>query len=441
MSQARIEKLLETRIGLSADTIGSDVIAKAVQKRRNACAIETFEQYVAFLQRSTKEWDELVEAVLVPETWFFRNKNSFLFLAEYVRTEWIKKADRQPLRLLSIPCSSGEEPYSIAITLFELGLSQRDFQLDAVDLSRKSLQKALIGDYGRESFRGAQEFSFRDRFFTRHGMSYQIHHMLKDAVNFMQGNLLELETGNLQQAYDVIFCRNLLIYLGESAKIKTIQTLDRLLTEKGVLFVGHAERSAFKGLPFLWISQPGVFACRRAKEESISPESKQLIEGAAPRPSQGPLSSQTRLPPENPRFERRSTERFVLKPDAARRAKAGSPEKPYTGVERRKAENANAKRLEMARQLADQGKLDEALEQCERVLKQNPANVQAYFLKGLIFQALRNEKKAEEFLNKTLYLSPNHYEALSYLRLIAEHRGDRKKAERLKLRMERIQET
>ena len=441
MTQTIIERLLEERIGLSAETVGSDLIAKTVQKCLKARKNLTLKQYLASLQSSEDEWNEFVETILVPETWFFRNNNAFLFLAEYIRTEWRQGAAGRKLCLLSIPCSSGEEPYSIAITLFDSGLSQNEFQLDAVDLSRKSLQKARDGNYGRESFRGAQDFSFRDRFFTRQGMLYQIHREVKDAVHFAQGNLLELDDWGRKKSYDVIFCRNVLIYLGQIAKTKAVKTLDRLLTEQGVLFVGHAERPVFKGMPFEWVTQPGVFACRRAKSPNLSPETKPRSVASAFLPSPEIPAPISELPPEIPRFERRRTERFILEPKAVQRTARRSEDTLYTGVERRQSEDENAKRLEAARQLADQGKLTEALENCERVIQEEPANVQAYFLKGLIFQALRNEKGAEEFFHKALYLNPNHDEALAYLLLIAEHRGDREKAERLRLRMQRIQGT
>ncbi len=437
MTLAIIEKLLEDRIGLSADTIGSDMIAKAVQKRRQSCKIRTIDQYLVSLQNSEDEWNKFVETVLVPETWFFRHENAFRFLAEYIRTEWVKGRTRRMLRLLSVPCSSGEEPYSIAMTLLDSGLSQEEFQLDAVDLSRKTLQKAREGVYGRESFRGAQDFSFRDRFFVRHGMLYQIHQKVKDAVHFTQGNVLELEDWSTARPYDVIFCRNVLIYLGQAAKTKVVQTLDRLLADRGIMFVGHAERPVFRDLSVEWLPQSGVFACRRVKSERVSLERK-------PPPDKPPCrSSQAEpvpLPPEKPQFERRRTERFITKPDAPRSADNAPEATPYTGIDRRKAENENAKLLDTARLFADRGKLTEALENCDRVIKKEPANVQAYFLKGLIFQAQRNDRWAEEFFNKTLYLDPRHSEALDYLLLIAEQRGDREKVRRLKQRIERIQE-
>ena len=396
MTLTIIEKLLEERIGLSADTIGSDLIAKTVQKRQKACKLQTLEQYLAFLHASKDEWDELVETVLVPETWFFRHENSFLFLADYIRTEWMGKTGSRILRLLSIPCSSGEEPYSIAMTLFELGLSQENFQLDAVDVSRKNLQKARLGSYGRESFRGAREFTFRDRFFQRDGNSYQIHHTLQDAVNFIQGNLLDLKGWKPIAPYNVIFCRNVLIYLGQAAKTKVVHTLDRLLTKEGILFVGHAERPVFKGLPFTWVSQPGVFACRRHETEPMPAAPTRQTENPVLRPPQT-VPPESQHPREIPRFERRRTERATLKPDSIRATENTSAETSYSDVERREDENKNTTRLDMARQLADRGKLAEALETCEHVIEKEPANVQAYFLKGLIFQALRNETELKNF--------------------------------------------
>jgi chemotaxis protein methyltransferase WspC len=95
--------------------------------------------------------------------------------------------------------------------------------------------------------------------------------------------------------------------------------------------------------------------------------------------------------------------------------------------------------LDKARQLADQGNLEKALRLCEKCLKQNAVNIQCHFLMGLLYQASGDQKKAEECLNRVIYLDPNHQEALSHMAVIARHQGDQAKAVLLQKRIERLQ--
>ncbi len=477
MSLTAIETLLEEKIGLSVDAVGTEVIAKAVENRMRISGVTDHQHYLARLLTSPKEWDELLETVVIPETWFFRNRQSFVYLGQLIRSEWLPMSKDSVLRVLSVPCSTGEESYSIAMTLKEAGLAINRFHIDAIDLSRRALQKAAQGVYGPESFRGKGNFAFREQYFIRLENSFQMSASIKNTVCFMQGNLIDEQSFAAEEAYDVIFCRNLLIYLGESAKLQAVNRLATLLAKNGILFVGHAERPAFNDLDFRWIRQSGVFACQRSNEiHNISQRSSpkaarhsEFVEGKQkgtailkkkngrqspskkkkqypewhPEPVEGPVewSKQTSLhrpqrqvkPLLPAEFERRKTERFAAEPHQE------PGEQPVPFVDRRKPRDEATTLLDTARQFADQGALEEALELCDKVLRRDVAHVHAHFLKGLIHQALGDEAQAEQWLNRTVYLEPNHHEALHYLAFLAEFKGDHKKSLLLRQRMERIQ--
>ena len=117
-----IENLLRKKIGIDANIIGSRKIAKAVEIRRSLCGVGNVNDYLQILHTSTQEFDELVELIVVPETWFFRDSQPYHALTNYVRSQWSNKFHHSKLRLLSVPCSTGEEPYSLAMTLLDLGL-------------------------------------------------------------------------------------------------------------------------------------------------------------------------------------------------------------------------------------------------------------------------------------------------------------------------------
>jgi len=424
MSLTMIESLLEKGIGVSADAIGPGVIAKAVRFRVAECGLADIKAYLNFLKTSEEEQGNLIEAVVVPETWFFRNKNSFSFLSNSVTGEWLPKHRGDRLRVLSVPCSTGEEPYSIIMALMDAGIGGDRFHIDGVDISEAALASAKSGVYTKGSFRG-DDLSFRQRYFEPKGDAYQLNADVIKEARFIKGNLLDNSLFMDQELYDIIFCRNLLIYLSSEAKRRIFEILNQLLAKSGILFLGHAERQAAIEWGFAGIPEFGVFACRkeRRKRENgskpavhVQPQPCQrLFEKAGKRPRA--------LPRSHPRvsiddvFEPKV---FSEQPDS--RGSLEDQEDLFNDVQR----------------LADQGSLLSALELCETFLRKNPVHVEAHFLMGLMLEALDNEERAEEFFNKAIYLNPNHYESLNHLSFVVEHRGDKKRAAYLRRRAQRV---
>src|SRR2546421_6202395 len=116
-----IEVLLREAIGLDAASIGSGLIDRTVRLRMKNLGLKQVEEYRKALAASRAEWNELIEAIVVTETWFFRDREPFAALVRLVRDEWLPAHPTAPLRLLSLPCSSGEEPYSLAMALLAAG--------------------------------------------------------------------------------------------------------------------------------------------------------------------------------------------------------------------------------------------------------------------------------------------------------------------------------
>lgn len=431
------QALLEDRIGLSPESLGGDTIRKALSRRMNACGASDMASYLKILRSSATEWDALLELVVVPETWFFRNKESFAFLTRHVRTQWPSEAASLELRVLSVPCASGEEPYSVAMALADTGLLQNGVEIDAMDISLAALEKASHGIYGPESFRGSN-LSFRDRYFTQVPYGHRIDPVVKAMVRFQRANLMDEGRFSDIAPYNVIFCRNLLIYLSDKGKKRAMAVLDRLLKPGGLLFVGHVERSLIWNPEFQWIRQPGVFACQRVEtnglltgiESSRGPSTRRRSiqpsiqrPPAAPSLAGGPANRKTLTPPVP------SKESPTVRHPETYAPPAFSPKNKVV-----------EEYLEQAQRLADQGKMDEAFQMCEKSVSKNAFHVQAHFLMGLICHAMDDEKRAEEAFNKAVYLDPGHHEAMSHLAFIMEHRGERDKAERLRLRARRIRE-
>jgi|JFJP01.1.fsa_nt_gi Methylase of chemotaxis methyl-accepting proteins len=437
MTQAAIEALLRQKIGLDAVTIGTNTIARSVHRRMADCGLTDIKIYLTKLQASAPELEELIETVVIPETWFFRDREPFVFLSRYVQSEWLPKNAGQTLRVLSLPCSTGEEPYSIAIALLSAGFSQKNFTIDAADISKVAIQKARRGVYGKNSFRD-QNLDFRSRYFSSMGDLYQLHDMVRGKVNFIQGNILDRYFLFGQIPYDVIFCRNLLIYFDEAGRNQTIQLLNRLLKTQGILFLGHSEAGQKLPPEFGSVRHSLAFAYRKtalsdsvqAKKDTSNSKLSAFDREPKPAETRDDLKSYKSSNTHSKSWNSNSGYLGGGDPSEILRVRsialaAGEP----------KSASAD---LETARCLADRGQLQEAARLCETYLSQNRTNADAYVLLGQVYQATGDRLQAEQYFQKATYLKPNHYQGLIHLALLKEERGDLAGAAIIRQRIQRL---
>jgi len=394
--QKQIESLLEEKIGLSVKAVGHERIRHVVSQRMASCGITDQSAYFEYLSGSEQEWEELVESVVIPETWFFRNQNSFLFLVQYLMTEWQPRNPDHLLRILSIPCATGEEAYSVAMTLTDAGFPLERLHLDGADISARSLRKAAQGIYSRESFREKENIR-------------QISAAVRQKIRWIRGNLLDPEFLINEMPYHIIFCRNLMIYLSDSARRQAVSAIQRLLFSEGLLFVGHAELPLFSLPGMTRITQPGVFAFR--KESGVAEKSKPLEK------------AEKRIRPFLP-----AVVSSVPTPEIT--VKLPSP----TFIKQKPGEVREENLLEQAEKFADQGYLDKAAELYKKHLSDHPTDAQAHFMMGLMMLAMKDDIAAENWFNKAIYLDPKHREALHHLALIREKHGDSVGANHLRQR-------
>jgi chemotaxis protein methyltransferase WspC len=421
-----IVTLLSQRIGLDATVIGDRKIARAVEERRIACGSLDLKAYFQTLQVSQPEFNALVEQIVVPETWFFRDRKPFDFLISYVRSQWLFKSSTEPLRVLSLPCSTGEEPYSIAIALLEAGLSAHRFRIDAIDISQAALLKAQQGLYGQHSFRG-DDWVERTHYFQAIEPQYLVSPLVRSTVHFQQGNVLEA-FANSTRLYDVIFCRNLLIYLDPTACMRVFNTLNRLLSPTGLLFVGASEAGKVPSDRFSFVQQPFTFAFRKlesAPHYSISAEQTQLTTS----PQARYLSAQKTILPDNNKVDTKSAKSIKNYPHSTIDSQTEIASSSIPTVHQN---------LQSARELADSGYLTAAIAQCQAYLKTHAIDAEAHLLLGTLYQATSQYEEAERYFQKALYLQPNYHDALMHFALLKEFRGDVMGAERLQQRLQRL---
>lgn len=396
-----IVALLHERIGFNPASIGPDKLLAAVRSSLEGRDIADPVLFLEGLRRGNQTFQEIVDAVIVPETWFFRDGEPFELVKRYV-SDWTSRSKGQVLRCLSLPCSTGEEPYSIAMTLLDHGLEPGRFSIDAVDISPKSLERAKQGIFGAYSFRSA-DLSFRARYFESRGTTYHLRKMVRERVRFAHGNLLDPLFMNDGRQYDIVFCRNLLIYFDPSAWKVAIKTLDRLLKDTGLLFMGHAEMLDLAAPDFESVRFPGGFAYRKRSR------------GGAVRPTReaGGRRTPVKVRPKPPAAGRNR----VAAPTNLR---AQQPEKPVASP----AAPESAQGLQRAGELADSGRLVEAEAACAEYLAKYPGSASAYSLLGLIKEADGQTQAAEAHYRRALYFDPKHHETMIHLALLLEGRGD-----------------
>lgn len=431
--------VLSTLRRLTGMNLARNTVEQAVQRRMEATGETVRKAYADSLDDA--ELRELVELVVVPESWLFRDPQAFAVAGDFVRRRLAGGA--KIVRILSIPCAGGEEPYSMAMALCDAGVKPESFVIDAVDLSAACIARAEAGVFGRNAFRG-RELSFRERYFTAIGNGeYRIHDALRARIRFGQGNILEGTLGSANQ-YDVIFCRNLLIYFDEPTTASAIGRLSAHLAEDGMLLAGYAEVPSFVRHGFSALPHRQAFALRKDVKRPGAP-ARAALPASTARPAPPALPVRAAQPP-RPAATPRGREAGLQGAFAAAAATAANPaRRPLGGGTLGEGRAAvpplaaagDDSLLKHARRLADGGKLVEADSACREFLAQQPESAEAYFILGMLAETSGKPADAEAQLKRCLYLQPDHYEALCHLALLQEQGGNSSAAATLKARAAR----
>lgn len=411
--EERFFSFLKDRIGLDVASVGEVIVERALRLRAKVTQSANSDAYWYLLQSSADEQQALIEAVIVPETWFFRYAESFASLARLARARVALLNGSRPLRILSLPCSTGEEPYSIAMTLLDADLRPAQFSIDAMDISPLSIQRARRAVYGKNSFRSS-DVSFRERYFTATEEGFELQPRVRERVDFRAGNLLDPAL-LAQTAYDFVFCRNLLIYFDQPTQQHVFEVLKRLTRDDGALFIGPAEGSLLTRMGMRSMGLPQTFAfCHHVQPVAI--------------PAQGAAAFPLSRPAPSPRAMPRPLSR------AAAPTSYSSMPKPVAGAP---LNDTVATLLASIATLANEGKSAEARAACERFLQAHPPEAQVFYWLGLLSEVEGGTAQAQGFYRKALYLQPQHPEALAQLAALLAAQGDSAGARRLNERAAR----
>ena len=381
-------------------------LARNLAPRLAACGRDDCTSYLALLRdpaEGPREFDNLIAVLTIGETFFFRHAELFEGLRAVVLPDLIaRNRSQRRLRIWCAGCSTGAEPYSLAIVLRrDLGaeLAGWDITLIATDINRDFLTRAGAGVFDEWAFRSTPPDLRRDCF-TPAGRSWALNPRFKEGVSFQYHNLVTdpfpSQLNNLF-AFDLILCRNVMIYFDTDLVRKVLASFHKSLVEGGWLLVGHAEPNVELFQRFRTVNAPSnaVLYQKSAGESSPAWEVRPLPPVAAPQadaflPFQpAPLPSVPRWRPE------------PLPP--APRPEGGSLEM-----------------LAAVRSLADRGAWEEALEGCRDLVATDRLEPLVHLCHGLVLEQLGRHADAEEALRRALYLDRRCVLAHYYLALLLQ---------------------
>jgi chemotaxis protein methyltransferase WspC len=378
------------------ESLGDRTVARAIRRRLDELSL-TPPAYAALLRTSSEERQNLTEELVVPETYFLRHEQSFEALTKWAFSVALKGTAEQPLRLLSAACSSGEECYSVALTLLEAGLRPDRFRIDAADISHRHLAVAREALYGTNSFRTPEARKLRDVWCAAEGNRYRLKEEVCSTVTFHHADLTSGPPATGVALYQVIFCRNVLIYFNEAARRRTLANLRGILAPDGLLFLGPSDLPLACREGFTPCEWPMSFAVRKG------PAQKEYGVPVTERPASDRRRSPTKPP-------------LKTAPQARPVVAASVPTQP-------KPPPVTVDPLAAVGELADRGRLDEALRLLTPHLATAAPQPQAYLLLGLINDASGNRPAAESAYRKALYLDPANRDATLNLCLLLEATG------------------
>jgi len=242
-----ISDLIYKNSGLKFEQDSKYLIQRRLSQRIQLLNLDSFQRYYYYLlydQNREAEMDNIFDLITTNETYFFREEKQLKAFSEEILPEIIQEKQAKGehrIRVWSAGCSTGEEPYSIAMILYEKpNLKGWDIDIFASDISSKALAKARKAVFTSNSFRNVNE-DIINTYFIKEGDKYKLKDHIRNMVTFGKLNIIDEKKLVLLGELDVIFCRNVLIYFDTEAKKKAVENFYSRLRKNGFLLLGHSE--------------------------------------------------------------------------------------------------------------------------------------------------------------------------------------------------------
>jgi chemotaxis protein methyltransferase CheR len=398
--------------GLHFERRNQKLLERGLLHRMAALKIDSFEDYYDYLvlhQESRQELKKLLPFLTIGETYFFRYHAHFEALGEIITRMRanIHHGEKLKLRLWSAGCSTGEEAYSMAMTVMEAipDWKKHDISVIATDIDNRALKRAREGIYGQWAMR-VMEKHYLDRYFDKSGKKFRINDEAKSLVCFAHHNLTAPPPFD-GETFHVIFCRNVTIYFTIDITRQIIEHLAGALKPQGYIFLGHSETMAQISNRFERHSHNGSFYYRKkaATDDNLVAPRPALHMAPAPmkaRQTKAPVPVKTApLPVATTVLDWEKL--LLLARELFREEKFAETAELLQDILQHRPEHTGALTLQ-GFTLANDGRFTEALEVCEKALQVDDLLPEAYYLKGLIYEMTERLPEACEEYRKAILL-------------------------------------
>lgn len=383
-------ELVLNKIGLEISTVGNFILESAISKRMKYTALDQ-KNYAEKLAVSESEQLALTQLLLISESWFERESEPILSaLKELEKT-------KKSIKILSLPCARGEEPITILYYALNYKFPISNISIEGYDASLLAIEQAKLFSYGEYSFRGTSQ-SFKNNLFDPHGPRLQLKKYFQGVFEFDQTNILDDDWKPKFKKYDLIACRNLLIYLKPECQVLVLKKLSALLDDGGLLILGAAEAGLANGHPLKCInSSPLVF-----KNEVIKNQTNHQSLNNLDRP---------RVRKNTVSLKVQEIRKDINKVDSVNESK-----NRITTLDSYEIKNLTEKIFK----LADSGQVDLAFEMALETLEIYPEDANILFVLGLINSSFGQIDEARQWLIKALNSQPSFEEAQMLLQTLCE---------------------
>ncbi|MDP9102120.1 MAG: protein-glutamate O-methyltransferase CheR [Actinomycetota bacterium] len=405
---ATVRTLLARAAGLAFDESRRESLGYSLGARIEETGSRSVAAYLDTVSRDPAERQRLLDEVTIQETHFFRNPPQIRALRTHVLPELVRHAatNGKRLRVWSAGCSTGEEPYSVAMMIRELLPSTAgwDVKVVATDVSERALEQARLAVYGARAVQMATPEEL-DTFFVPHpGGTYEVRQDVRDLVELRHHNLVtEQPPFGAEDRVDLILCRNVTIYFSRDTTRSLMQRLHACLRDGGYLFLGHSETlwqvSDDFRLVALGTGDSSAFVYRRVEpgeeRRRVLPDRRTADEGPPPpglERRQGPRRGSAIIEVlTKPR-------RLPLTREPARTPLFGAA--PV-------AVDASVDALPAVRAALAEGAYEHAAELAAAMVAKDPMRAEAHYLRGLAMVNLSRDADALVDLRKSVYLDPS----------------------------------
>lgn len=417
-------RLIEKRTGLAANTqFRADLETLLYNLAQGE--VESFIKQLETMPEHAPQWQMLINALTIGETYFFRDPTHFRLLKTHILPALVLKRrqqGQQALNIWSVGCATGEEPYSIAITLYEFlnDLPTWTIRLIGTDLNARALEMARQGVYRKWAFRqpATNDGQFLQRYFDLTPEGPRIRKHINQMVAFRTGNIL---SGPPLPQLDIIFCRNVLIYF-KGYQVEAVENmLYEALAPGGWLILGQSEAIRFHRERWVTHLFPGSTIYQKPAK-SLSLPNGQFAYKEHQQPALEITETQEISVVRLPSYE-----------DAVRAIQGDQPDvaERYLGeILTNQPENARAHVL-LASIFANRRALPEAQARLESALQLDPMQADAHYLRAMVYVEQDNREEAKRSLNAALYCRRDHPLALFVLGNLIAQEGDIQRANRI----------